>query len=357
MPNADALVAVAAVDLEDLFKTAHDQALQIELGRDAQVHLLIERVVVGDEGFGVGTTGDGVQHRCFHFQKTVLDHELAHAADGAAACHKALAGLLIGDEVYIALAVFELLIGHAVEFIGQRAQALGHQPYAFGVDRELAGLGLEQGAAGGDDVAQVPMLEGLVGAFAYAVIAHINLDAPARGAQRRVLNGGKAGFAHDPLEHHAAGHAHLDGFFLQLFFAQAVVLGEQIGRTVLGLDVVGKGDALLAQGGELVAALGHQLVVVGGEGALFSGGHGAGRHARGARCCRSRPSSLQQRAGVLGQTVDFTAQDQPLRSSRSPTSSRRTKGLSRVMSCCLTSTGSGSSSHQRLATQLQSSNW
>ena len=41
MPHRDAHVAVAAVDLEDAAKAADDQALEIELGRNAQEHLLV----------------------------------------------------------------------------------------------------------------------------------------------------------------------------------------------------------------------------------------------------------------------------------------------------------------------------
>ena len=44
-----ALVAEVAVDLVDALDAAHDGALQVQLGRDAQVELGVERVRVGDE--------------------------------------------------------------------------------------------------------------------------------------------------------------------------------------------------------------------------------------------------------------------------------------------------------------------
>ena len=47
----------------------------------------------------------------------------------------------------------------------------------------------------------------------------------------------------------------------------------------------------------------------------------------------------------------------PVRASTSLTSSRRTRGLSSSIRRCFSATGSGSSSHQRLATQPQSSSF
>ena len=43
------LVAEVAADLEDALEAADHQPLQVQLGRDAQVEVEVERVVVGDE--------------------------------------------------------------------------------------------------------------------------------------------------------------------------------------------------------------------------------------------------------------------------------------------------------------------
>jgi hypothetical protein len=82
----DALVAEVAVDLEHALEAADHQPLQVQLGRDAQEHLLVQRVVVRDEGLGVGAARDRVQHRRLHLQEAVLDHE---AADRASALLRA----------------------------------------------------------------------------------------------------------------------------------------------------------------------------------------------------------------------------------------------------------------------------
>ena len=51
-----------------------------------------------------------------------------------------------GDEVDVALAVALLLVGEAVELLRQRPQRLGEQPQLARLDRQLAGLGLEERA-------------------------------------------------------------------------------------------------------------------------------------------------------------------------------------------------------------------
>ena len=185
VPHRDAFVAEAAVDLEHALEAADHQPLQVQLGRDAQEHLLVERVVVRDEGLGVGAARDRVQHRRLHLQEAVLDHEVADRADGLAARHEARARAFVGDQVDIALAVLLLLVGHAVELVGQRAQALGQQAHRGGLDRQLAGLGAEQRALAAEDVAQVPVLEGGQRLGADHVLRDVQLDAPVRVVSRR----------------------------------------------------------------------------------------------------------------------------------------------------------------------------
>ena len=74
--DRDAFVAEVAVDLEHALEAADDQALQVQLRRDAQEHLHVERVVVRDERLGRGAARDRVQHRRLDFHEAVLDHEV-----------------------------------------------------------------------------------------------------------------------------------------------------------------------------------------------------------------------------------------------------------------------------------------
>src|SRR4051812_2729826 len=50
VPGADAFVAEVTVDLVDAVEATDDEALKVELGRDAEEEVEVELVVVGDEG-------------------------------------------------------------------------------------------------------------------------------------------------------------------------------------------------------------------------------------------------------------------------------------------------------------------
>ena len=218
--------------------------------------------MVRDEGLGVGAAGDRVQHRRLDLEKAALDHVVADRAHRLAACDEAGTRRLVDDQVHIALAVLLLLIGHAVELVRQRAQALGQQPHRGGLDRQLARLGAEQRALAAEDVAQVPVLEGGQHVGADVVQGHVELDAAGR-----VLQGREAGLAHHALEHHAAGHGHLYVLRLQFLVGHLAVAMLQLGGAMARFEVVGKGHRrALAQRGELFAAFGDQLVLVGGRG-------------------------------------------------------------------------------------------
>ena len=65
--NGNAFVAEVAVDFEHPLKPPHQQAFQVQLRRNAQVHFLVKRIVVRDKGAGVGTARNRVQHGCFNF--------------------------------------------------------------------------------------------------------------------------------------------------------------------------------------------------------------------------------------------------------------------------------------------------
>ena len=275
--HRDAFVAEVAVDLKHTLKPTHDQSFQVQLWRDAQEHLLVQRVVVRGEGLGVCTAGDGVQHRRFNFEEVVLHHEITNTADRFASRHKALASGLVRHQIDVALAVFDLLVSHAVELVGHGPQALGQHADAGGVDRQLTRTCFEQLAFASHDVAQVPVFEVGVQLFAHVIAGHVNLDAA--GA---VLQRGKAGLAHHALEHHAARHLGELAFFGQHLGGLVAMQLVQSGSVVRGLEIVGEGHALArgltrAHDLELLAALGHELVFVDGSG-FGSGGGVVVRH-------------------------------------------------------------------------------
>src|SRR5690606_1317365 len=104
---------------------------------NAQVHVHVQRVVVGDERLGCCATWNRVQHGGFHFKEPSCQHVLTDAADSLAACNKRTPGFLCHDEVDITLAVAQFLVGHAVKLVRQRAQRFGKQADGGGVNGQF----------------------------------------------------------------------------------------------------------------------------------------------------------------------------------------------------------------------------
>ena len=79
VPGVDALVAEVAGDLEDPLVAPHHQALEVELGGDAQAEVDVEGVGVGHERPGQGAAGLGLEDRGVHLDE-VLGHQLPRRA-------------------------------------------------------------------------------------------------------------------------------------------------------------------------------------------------------------------------------------------------------------------------------------
>ncbi len=202
VPGRHALVAEIAIDLVHAFEAADHQPLEIQLRRDAQVHVHVERVVMRLERPRRRAARDGLQHRRLDFEEVHRVEEIAQVAQDAVARDEDAAALLVDDEIHVALPITRVDVGHAMPLVGQRPQRLDQHAQFFHAHRELARLGLEQRAGGREDVADVVLLEGFVG-LAERIALQEDLDLP--GA---ILQLGEARLAHDALEHHAAGHVH-----------------------------------------------------------------------------------------------------------------------------------------------------
>ena len=85
-------VAEIAVDLVDALEAADDQPLQIELRRDAQVHVQIERVVVRHERPRRRAARNRLHHRRLDFHEIERIEIVAQVAQDARAGAKHLAG-------------------------------------------------------------------------------------------------------------------------------------------------------------------------------------------------------------------------------------------------------------------------
>ena len=58
--SGNAFVAKVPIDFENLVKSAHEQAFQIQLGGNAQIKIETECLVMRAKWFGRSATGDGL---------------------------------------------------------------------------------------------------------------------------------------------------------------------------------------------------------------------------------------------------------------------------------------------------------
>ena len=84
VPGRHALVAEVAVDLVDALEAADHQPLQVQLRRDAQVHVDVERVVMRHERPRRGAARDRLHHRRLDLDEVERVEEVAHVADRCA---------------------------------------------------------------------------------------------------------------------------------------------------------------------------------------------------------------------------------------------------------------------------------
>ena len=166
-----ALVAEDAPKLENALVAAHEQALEMQLGGDAQVVLLVQCVEVRDERLGRSTALDGLEDGGLDLHVAVVLHVAAEGRHDARALGESLADVGVHDEVDVALAIARLLVGQAMELLGQRADSLGQQRKLARSHGELAALGADHDALGAHDVAQVELAEQLPGVFRHVVDA------------------------------------------------------------------------------------------------------------------------------------------------------------------------------------------
>ncbi len=123
----DPLVPEVAVDLVDAFDSADGQALEIELRRDAQEQLHVERVVMRDERPRERAAGDRLHHRRLDFEVAARVQKRADRRQHPAAHLEYPARIGIDDQIEIPLPVARLDVAQTVPFLGQRKEALGEE--------------------------------------------------------------------------------------------------------------------------------------------------------------------------------------------------------------------------------------
>ena len=121
------LVAEELAQLVDVLEAADDGALQVELGRDPQEEVAVERVVVRFERTRRGAAGEPLQDRRLQLDVAALVHVVADRRQHLRPQREDLARALVGHQVELALPVAGLDVGDAVEEVGRVAQRLGQQ--------------------------------------------------------------------------------------------------------------------------------------------------------------------------------------------------------------------------------------
>ena len=103
--EADTLVAEVAADLVHPFEAADDEPLQIQLVGDAQIEVLMQLVMTGEERTSRRAAVDRLQNGGFHLQEAVVVQVSPQTAEDASAGNENLAHLGVGDQVQVSLAI------------------------------------------------------------------------------------------------------------------------------------------------------------------------------------------------------------------------------------------------------------
>ena len=223
MRRVHAFVAEVAVDLEDCLETADDQAFEVEFRRDAQIAVDAQGIVVRHEGLGVGAAGDGMHHRRFDFQESLLLEKATRQRDDLRPDAEGFSDFRVHDQVKVALAVAHLFVGDAVELLRQRGDCLCQQFETVGVQGELSLVGDERVAFDLDDVSDLDLFfeDLVVVTFRQVVAGDVDLQ-----HGRLVFDLQEACLAHDAEKLDAAADA-----------VAAVFVAFGLGMLEVGVDV------------------------------------------------------------------------------------------------------------------------
>ncbi|GKT46492.1 uncharacterized protein ColSpa_06674 [Colletotrichum spaethianum] len=154
--EVDALVSELTTKLVDAVEATNDKLLEVELGSYSHEHGHVQIVVVGDEGSGGSTTGNGTHHGRLNLDEVSLVEESSDVGDHLGSGDEDLTALVVHDEVQVALAVTLLVVLEAVVLVGQGVQAGGQEDELGREDGQftllaLLDLGLGCRAAGVSD--------------------------------------------------------------------------------------------------------------------------------------------------------------------------------------------------------------
>ena len=198
------LVPEHLAHLVDPVESADDEPLQEELVGDPELHVDVQRVVVGIERSRVGASGDVHEDRGVDLEEAVvLLQDALDLFDDAGALEEYFADFGVHDQVDVALAVSQVGVNEAAPLVGEDLDGFGEEDQLLNVDGDLLGLGLEHLSGQADYVAYIIGLEPLILFLPDVVAFHVALD-PALF----VLEIKEGCLAHDSFGHDASGAAY-----------------------------------------------------------------------------------------------------------------------------------------------------
>ena len=200
MARRESFVAKDTADLIHTLESADQQPLQMQLQRDAEEHIAVERIVVRLKRTRVAAAGNLLQHGGLDIDEATLIEQATNGGDDLRTGSKNGAHLGIGDQVHVPLPVANLHVLQAMPFLGQRAQRFRQQPKRMHFERDLAPFGAENGPRDANDVTEVEVGEPRELLLAEEVAVGHQLD-PAMP----VLQVCEDQSALLPLDHQAAG--------------------------------------------------------------------------------------------------------------------------------------------------------
>ena len=150
-----AFVAEVLAQLVDLLQPSDDEALEVELGGDAEVEVGVERVRVGHERLRESAAVARLQGRRLHLEEARVVEVPADRGDDRAAQDEVAAGVLVDEQVQVTLAVARLGVHEAVVRVRKRPGRLGQEHELVDCERRLSAPRLRRPADDADDVPEV----------------------------------------------------------------------------------------------------------------------------------------------------------------------------------------------------------
>ena len=163
MAVREPLVAKRAPEVVDVLQAPHDAAIQVQLDRDAQVHVDVERVVVRHEWPRRGAARERLQHRRLDLREAASAQEVVDRLDHLRALEEHLARARVREQVQFAVAVARALVAHPVVAVGRGPQRLGQHRARAHRQRQLPALRHVHDARDRHDVADVEVEQRVVG--------------------------------------------------------------------------------------------------------------------------------------------------------------------------------------------------